>query len=43
MIVDAPRYVPISIIRRDLQSKKKSDVIALTTVIDFAAIPIISQ
>jgi hypothetical protein len=41
MIVDAPWYVPTSLIRRDLQSKTKSAVTALTTVIDFAPIPII--
>jgi hypothetical protein len=46
MIVDAPWYVPNSLILRDLaalQSKKKSAVTALTMVIDFAPNPIISQ
>jgi hypothetical protein len=46
MIVDAPWYVPNTLIRRDLaalQSKKKSAVTALTMVIDSAPIPIISQ
>jgi hypothetical protein len=43
MIVDASWHVPNTLIRRDLQSKKKSTVTALTMVIDFALIPIISQ
>jgi hypothetical protein len=46
MIVDAPWYVPNSLIRRNLscpQSKTKSAVTALTIVIDFAPIPIILQ
>jgi hypothetical protein len=42
MIVNAPWYVPNSLIRRYLQSKTKSAVTALTTVIDFAPIPVIS-
>jgi hypothetical protein len=46
MIVDAPWYVPNSLIRRDLSCptfKVKSAVTALTMVIDFPPIQIISQ
>jgi hypothetical protein len=45
MIVDAPWYVPNSLIRRDLScpTVKEIPVTALTMVIDFARIPIISQ
>jgi hypothetical protein len=46
MIEDAKWYVPNSLFRRDLsclQSQKKFAVTALTMVIDFTPIPIISQ
>jgi hypothetical protein len=46
IILDAPWYVPNSLIRRDLSCptvKEEIRVTALTMLIDFAPIPIISQ